>query len=121
MSGQLSSAARRLELARGLRGASPSGAAALAWVAPVVELDRAALRDGERIVQDVTITRYREVDPSEGDSVERITLDPEEVGVVYAYDGRAIGVVLPGKRGGRVLEFTWPADLAPCAPEAAGG
>jgi hypothetical protein len=121
MPGQLSNAARRLELARGGVGKAPEGIATLAWVAPVVEIDRARLADGERVVQDVTITGYRDVDPSECEGRERITRDPEELGIVYAYDGRAIGTVRPGRRGGRILEFTWPADLPASAPGRAAG
>jgi hypothetical protein len=121
MAGQLSNVARRLELARGIGREKAPGVATLAWVAPLVRVDRATLRAGERVVVDVVITRYREIDPSEGEGRERVTSDPDDVGVVCAYDGRAIGVVRDVPRRGRVLEFTWPADLAPEAPAAAAG
>jgi hypothetical protein len=121
MAGQLANAARRLELARGLGRKEAASIATLAWVAPVERVDRAALREGERVVEDVVILKFRGVDPSECEGRERVTSDADDVGVVRAYDGRAIGVVREVPRRGRVLEFAWPADLAPFAPEAAAG
>jgi len=120
MAGQLSNVARRLELARGLRGRA-AGAQGLVWSEAGARVDRALLRDGERVVEDFTIVDARGVDPCIAIVNERVTTDPDEVAVVYAYDGRVIGAVTPGRRGGHVLEFTWPEDLPACAPEAAGG
>jgi hypothetical protein len=122
MAGQLSNAARRLELARGSRGgASAGGPQGLVWSEAGARVDRAALREGDRVVEDFTIVDARGVEPSIAIANERVTSDPDEVGVVYAYDGRVIGAVTPGRRGGHVLEFTWPDDLPACAPAAAGG
>jgi hypothetical protein len=108
-----------LEFARGNVAGQALPRRWLVWSSPVVEVNRAALKGGERVVSDFTITDCRAPDGVDtAETRERVTLDPDEVGVVYAWDGRAIGAVKPGRKGGAVLEFTWPEGLARSAPPA---
>jgi hypothetical protein len=120
----LSNSLRRLEISRGGRGdrgPRPDAPAGLVWSDAGAVVDREGLAEGARVVEDFTITEFREGEPSIATASERVVADPEERGVVYAHDGRAIGTVKRGKRGGHVLEFTWPVGLAAIAPKNASG
>jgi len=112
MAGSLGNKARSLELSRGLAGAAVAPVAGLVWSDVVERVDVAQLVDGERVVRDYTITRRSADYPAVAEVRERITRDPEELGRVLAPDGRAIGRVKVSRRGGVVLEYTWPEDLA---------
>jgi hypothetical protein len=117
--GTLARKARSLELSRGLGGAAAPSVAGLVWTAAVAVVDRARLADGELVVCDYTILDCGALASAEGR--ERVTRDADDVGVVYAYDGRAIGRVIVGRRGGVVLDYVWPGDLPAARPEAAPG
>ncbi len=122
MAGTLAAKARKLELARGLgrvRGERP--VQGLVWNSAEVEISRASLREGEFVVTDFTIVELRKGDPSTSVSRDRVTVDPLDYGRVLAWDGRVIGKVLrgSGRRGGVVLEYSWPEGLASTAPASA--
>jgi hypothetical protein len=118
--GGLAGKARRLELARGISRSRGAATASLVWTSAEVGISLTSLRAGDLLVSDYTITERRHPDPSTAVRRDRVTVDPEDYGRVYAWDGREIGRVLRGQRGGIVLECSWPEDLASSAPAAAG-
>jgi hypothetical protein len=124
----LASRARRLMAARAVelqRGKFPPQW--LCYVDVVGSVDVDSLPAGARILSDVCIVRRRALFlpdgsahpdsmPDEATLRERIASGPDDYGRVYAWNGECIGVVRSGRRGGVLLEFQWPADLATAAP-----
>lgn len=112
--------ARQLAFSRGLeRSPGSCWSGGLTWTHTVERVDRALLH-GERVVRDFTIVDCRwPENPDIAEVRERVTLDPDERGVVYAWDGRVIGDARAASRkGGVVLSFAWPPDLPGRRPEA---
>ena len=118
----LSSRVRKLAAARGVEargGVVPHG---LVWSSPVVRIDPESLSPGQRIVTDHCIVKhslfFQAGDPSESRSRDRLA-EPDDrqdhrMGRPRDRPRRA------WKRGGALLEYEWPWDLAPSPPESAG-
>jgi len=114
-----------LALARGVGGVGGAagnretvGAPSVCWTSPVFVVDRATLSLGQFIADDHTIVlRGAPEDVDEAELRERITTDPEDAGIVYAWDGREIGRVLRNRKGSVLLRFRWPDDLPASRPD----
>ncbi len=73
---------------RAHRRAGPVG---IVWTGDTQELDRAALPEGARVVEDAHVV---EVDPPEWRMVERVARGPEDRGDVYDSAGELLGRVV---------------------------
>lgn len=109
----LSARARKLIVARGIsedrRRLPPRG---LAWSSMDVEVDREALRPGERVVVDFWIlSRSWPEYPDEVSERERVARAPGDRGGVYAWNGTLIGFPIYGRKDGCLLDFVWPEGL----------
>jgi len=112
--------ARKLLLSRGvgMREPQPVG---LAWMEELPG-PRLVAPPGSRVVVDHTVT-YRSW-PDFPDAVsrkERLAVDDDDFGLVYAWNGAVIGVVEVGAKGGVILDFVWPDGLPPRDPALAAG
>jgi hypothetical protein len=112
----LAGKARRLELARGIGrdGSRAAPVVSLVWCGVEVAIDPDELDPDQFVVSDYVITEHCAVDPSHAMQRDRVTHDAEDFGRVYALTlepGREIGRVLRAVGGGRLLEYSWPAEL----------
>lgn len=117
----LAARARRLLLARAWRPPGELPARGLIWSAPEPggEVDRDSLAPGARVVADHTMVVYGE-EPNFGESTfrERVAVDDDDRGRIFAWNGALVGRVRTRGKG-VLMDISWPEGLPARDPAAA--